>query len=103
MKHLLFAFSFILFLSASSQELPKKLLKESKKLEGYYISGEYKDYISSIDKFIAFYQSETGNEAKLHEGHYHVLKGKGLLGMGNSLTTAEAEMQKGLQLITSVR
>lgn len=102
MKYLLFAFSFILFLGASSQDLPKKLLKESQKLEGYYISGEYKDYLSSIDKFIEFYQSKSGNEAKLYEGHYHVLKGKGLLGMGNSLATAEAEMKKGLQQIASV-
>ncbi len=101
MKHLLFFFSLIICLGASGQELPKKLLKESQKLEGYYISGEYKDYISSLDKFIDFYQSKTGNTAKIHEGHYRVLKGKGLLGMGNPLATALTEMNKGIALISS--
>ncbi len=102
MKYLLFAFSLILLLRTSGQELPKKLIKESKKLEGYYIGGEYKDYINSIDKFIDFHQSQAGDEARLNEGHYHVLKGKGLLGMGNPLNIANGEIKKGLQLISSV-
>lgn len=102
MKHILFALSLFIFLVTSGQTLPKSLTKELAKIDGYYVSGDYQEYLKSVNKLSNFYASKTGDEAKKQEGHYLILKGKGLLGMGKPLPEALETINKGLKLISSV-
>ena len=86
------------FTTAFTQVLPKSLKKEIAKIDGYYVSGDYKKALASTEKALDFYQSQTSKEAEAKEGYYHILKGQIYLGLGKSTPDAHDEIKRGIDL-----